>query len=29
MMITIGDEIVISERPIMESETFESSQTLK
>ena len=29
MMITIGDEIEISDRPIMESETFESSQTLK
>jgi ribonuclease Z len=29
MMITIGDEIVISDRPIMEAETFEASQTLK
>jgi len=29
MMITIGDAITISDRPIMESETFEESQTLK
>lgn len=29
MMITIGDEIEIADRPIMEGETFESSDTLK
>lgn len=29
MMITIGDEIEISDRPIMKAETFEASQTLK
>lgn len=29
MMITIGDEIEITDRPILESETFESSETLK
>ena len=29
MMITIGDEIVVSDRPIIEGGTFESSETLK
>lgn len=29
MMITIGDEIEISDRPIMEGETFEESQAIK
>ncbi len=29
MMITIGDEIEITDRPIREGETFEQSQTLK
>lgn len=29
MMITIGDEIEISDRPIMESQTFEESQAIK
>jgi len=29
MMITIGDEIEISDRPIMKSETFEESQAIK